>query len=151
MFVQDKEDGHWLCFKSSTGKAAMIHIENWIRHMPVIAGRAILEWAAEQVVRQQAKRAVQSKIEQTIHLLREAILSELDGLTEAHKQRYGQLQFENEELRGALLQHREDLHGASTRPCPTCRRSAKALGLEVPNECAKGEWDRKALETKKES
>lgn len=56
-----------------------------------------------------------------------------------------QLKVENEELREALLQHRMDLHQRSGRPCPTCRRSAKILGLDVPSECAKGEWDKQAL------
>lgn len=41
-------------------------------------------------------------------------------------------------LREALFQHREDLHQYSKRPCPTCRNSAKALGLTglVPDSCS---------------
>jgi hypothetical protein len=41
-------------------------------------------------------------------------------------------------LKGALLAHRADLHQGSSRPCPTCRRSAAALGLtgKVGDCCA---------------
>lgn len=57
------------------------------------------------------------------------------------------------ELEGALWQHRCDLHRASHRPCPTCRQSAKALGIDglVPYHCAfpKSDEDaRKLLEVK---
>ena len=47
----------------------------------------------------------------------------------------------------ALIQHRADLHAYSTRPCPTCRRSAEALGIAelVPNACADEREDGKAL------
>ncbi len=57
-----------------------------------------------------------------------------------------QIQAENKELRGSLLQHRGDLHCGSIRPCGTCRRSAKILGLNVPNQCAREYWDKRALE-----
>jgi len=43
---------------------------------------------------------------------------------------------ENMALRLALLEHRADLHHYSGRPCPTCRQSAKALGLDAPDSCA---------------
>jgi len=51
------------------------------------------------------------------------------------------------ELRKALLEHRADLHCYSSRPCPTCRQSAEVLGIagKVPDSCAKGIWDEKAL------
>jgi len=63
-----------------------------------------------------------------------------------------------ERLRGleeALWQHREDLHGYSTRPCGTCRKSAEVLGIVdiVPNSCADRFADKKArqaLQTKEE-
>jgi len=52
-----------------------------------------------------------------------------------------------QELEEALFQHRADLHCYSSRPCPTCRQSAEVLGIadKVPNGCAKGIWDEKAL------
>lgn len=40
------------------------------------------------------------------------------------------------ETRTMLLEHRADLHQYSTRPCPTCRASAKMLGLTVADTCA---------------
>ncbi len=44
---------------------------------------------------------------------------------------------ENRALRKALLEHRADLHQGSSRPCPTCRESAEALGLtDPPSRCA---------------
>ncbi len=48
--------------------------------------------------------------------------------------------------REALLEHRADLHEGSTRPCPTYRKSAEALGFSgiVPNSCATEGWDKKA-------
>lgn len=50
-------------------------------------------------------------------------------------------------LRKALIGHRADLHGGSTRPCSTCRESAEALGIAgmVPAQCARGDTDRNAL------
>jgi hypothetical protein len=41
-------------------------------------------------------------------------------------------------LREALISHRADLHGGSTRPCPTCRQSAAALGIRdmIADSCA---------------
>lgn len=57
---------------------------------------------------------------------------------------------ENERLREALLQHRRDLHQYSSRPCPTCRKSAEVLGLKgVPDSCARPESDAAALEEKR--
>jgi hypothetical protein len=50
-----------------------------------------------------------------------------------------------EALEQALLAHRADMHEGSNRPCPTCRQSAKALGLKVPDRCARGEDDKAAL------
>jgi hypothetical protein len=43
----------------------------------------------------------------------------------------------------ALLAHRHDLHEYSRRACPTCRRSADALGILnlVPDSCARKESD----------
>ncbi len=55
------------------------------------------------------------------------------------------LQTKNERLKKALLGHRWDLHNGSARPCATCRESAEALDLKVPNRCAKERWDREAL------
>jgi len=51
-------------------------------------------------------------------------------------------------LRRALINHRIDLHNRSNRPCPTCRDSARALGIIVPDMCAHPESDRAALEGK---
>ncbi len=50
-------------------------------------------------------------------------------------------------LRKALIEHRADLHGWSSRPCPTCRESAEVLGIAgmVPGCCARGDTDRDAL------
>ena len=48
-------------------------------------------------------------------------------------------------LREALLAHRADLHEYSKRPCPTCRQSAKVLGIKVPDSCARAASDRAAL------
>ncbi len=55
-------------------------------------------------------------------------------------------------LRGALLEHRADLHGYSTRPCPTCKRSSEALGIrkEVPFTCAREHTDTLALKRLKD-
>ena len=52
-----------------------------------------------------------------------------------------------EALRAALLGHRADLHGGSKRPCPTCRDSAEALGIDglVPDCCASARTDNDAL------
>lgn len=52
---------------------------------------------------------------------------------------------EIEQLKAALLAHRADLHNYSSRPCPTCRQSAEALGIKdkVPYCCAKEVWDKK--------
>lgn len=60
------------------------------------------------------------------------------------------LQGELEEMRAALIAHRADLHCWSSRPCPTCRDSAKALGIhgKVPDICARGDTDRAALSPK---
>jgi hypothetical protein len=51
------------------------------------------------------------------------------------------------EAEKALIGHRKDLHGYSRRPCPTCRASAKALGIEklVPDSCAYYDEDVAAL------
>ncbi len=52
-----------------------------------------------------------------------------------------------ESLSEALIEHRADLHGYSTRPCPTCEKSARALGIygKVPNHCSRMGDDVKAL------
>ncbi len=62
------------------------------------------------------------------------------------------LQADVARLREALLEHRADLHGYSTRPCPTCRKSADALGLRgrVPDTCSRAEHDSAALAAAKE-
>jgi len=52
------------------------------------------------------------------------------------------------ELEEALFQHRWDMHYPSDRPCPTCRQSAKALRLKVPDHCARKELDEKSLKGK---
>jgi hypothetical protein len=56
-----------------------------------------------------------------------------------------QLVRENERLRAALIAHRADLHMGSSRPCPTCRESAKVLGIKVPDRCAIADVDTLAL------
>lgn len=56
---------------------------------------------------------------------------------------------ENTRLRKALIQHRGDLHCGSGRPCGTCKQSAEALGIDVPDRCAQGHIDNKALTPKK--
>ena len=53
-----------------------------------------------------------------------------------------------EQLKDALLQHRADLHQGSKRPCPTCRKSAEVLGLNVPDRCARADLDKQALKEK---
>ncbi len=50
-----------------------------------------------------------------------------------------------EELKRVLLNHRWDLHGRSKRPCQTCRESAEVLGLDVPDQCARIDYDKQAL------
>ena len=52
-----------------------------------------------------------------------------------------------DQLRAALIAHRLDLHGYSTRPCATCRQSAEALGIEniAPDSCANRLVDLKAF------
>ncbi len=50
------------------------------------------------------------------------------------------------ELRTVLIAHRADLHQGSSRPCGTCRDSAKALGIIVPDRCAQSHTDKAALE-----
>ncbi len=62
-----------------------------------------------------------------------------------------ELEAKNERLEEALLQHRQDLHQGSTRPCPTCRKSAEALGLKVPDQCARERWDKQALNERRKS
>ena len=52
---------------------------------------------------------------------------------------------ENVRLRAALINHRADLHSGSSRPCETCRQSAAALGISVPDKCARGSLDAAAL------
>jgi len=56
-----------------------------------------------------------------------------------------QLQAENERLKAALIQHRADLHCGSGRPCGTCKQSAEALGIDVPDRCAQAHIDKQAL------
>jgi hypothetical protein len=52
------------------------------------------------------------------------------------------------ELERVLLAHRADLHEFSQRPCPTCRDSAKVLGIHdlVPGCCAQMRTDAMALQ-----
>ncbi len=64
----------------------------------------------------------------------EALEGEVEGLYK-----------EKRELKKALIGHRWDLHDGSKRPCATCRESARVLGLEVPNGCAKERWDKEAM------
>ena len=59
-----------------------------------------------------------------------------------------EVKVENKRLRKALIDHRRDLHCSSKRPCETCRNSAKALGIKVPDQCAREDWDEKALKEK---
>ena len=77
-------------------------------------------------------------------------------LTEKAEADNRRLQERVKELEEALWQHREDLHAFSTRPCPTCRKSASVLGIIdlVPNSCADRFADKKArqaLQHKEES
>ena len=58
---------------------------------------------------------------------------------------YDKLQAENERLKAALIQHRADLHCGSGRPCGTCKQSAEALGIDVPDRCAQAHIDKQAL------
>lgn len=62
------------------------------------------------------------------------------------------LEAENIRLRQSLINHRADLHNYSKRPCPTCRESAKVLGIagKVPDCCAQTETDAAALRSPKE-
>jgi len=59
--------------------------------------------------------------------------------------RIEQLEAENERLKAALIQHRADLHCGSGRPCGTCKQSAEALGIDVPDRCAQAHIDKQAL------
>jgi DNA repair exonuclease SbcCD ATPase subunit len=60
----------------------------------------------------------------------------LTELCEA-RERLKELEAQLASLRAALEQHRVDLHEYSSRPCPTCRKSAEALGLKgLPDTCA---------------
>ena len=46
--LMKNDDGHWLTFHSSSGKSALISIEDWVLDdLPKIAGQAVLEWAKE--------------------------------------------------------------------------------------------------------
>ncbi len=65
---------------------------------------------------------------------------------ERDEKRRAALEEENNILRKALIGHRSDLHQASRRPCPTCRESALALGIEVPYRCAQWITDKRALD-----
>ena len=74
--------------------------------------------------------------------------SELNNLVEAavpYSEQIKQLQAENERLKAALIQHRADLHCGSGRPCGTCKQSAEALGIDVPDRCAQAHIDKQAL------
>lgn len=73
-------------------------------------------------------------VTRTICHVGNAILAKLDGPVR-----------HAEELRAALIAHRADLHGHSHRPCATCRQSARALRIDVPNHCAHPQSDREAL------
>jgi len=58
--------------------------------------------------------------------------AEIDGIVskmDALAAKCSKLTAEVAALREALFVHREDLHAYSSRPCPTCRQSAEALGL----------------------
>lgn len=49
-------------------------------------------------------------------------------------------------LEDALLEHRNNLHHADNKPCPTCMRSAEVLDLAVTTKtCANGELDKRAI------
>jgi hypothetical protein len=60
---------------------------------------------------------------------------------------------EAEQAREALIAHRADLHNYSTRPCPTCLLSARALGIwsKVPSTCADMKTDAAALALAREA
>lgn len=85
------------------------------------------------------------KIAMDKHINKEKAIDDLLLLVAKKNKQIRELEAKKEELRGALLQHREDLHGYSKRPCPTCRRSAAALDIKVPDQCARVDWDKQAL------
>ena len=44
-----KDDGTWLRFKASSGKEALIHVENYAdRHKKTVIWAALHEWCADQ-------------------------------------------------------------------------------------------------------
>lgn len=46
--IQQKEDGHWLIFKSSSGNTAMINVENTFCTPGGIVDPCIRQWAKDQ-------------------------------------------------------------------------------------------------------
>lgn len=90
------------------------------------------------------------KLEKKLNLM-ESENSDLKRRLEIEQERIAILLKDIFALRSALIEHRMDLHCGSSRPCPTCRQSAQALGIKVPDRCAVIELDKKALaETKEE-
>lgn len=95
---------------------------------------------------EQAEAQLAEKDREIAGLREQARLREADvWQAEADRDRW---KAQAEQLEKALLGHRADLHQYSKRPCPTCRESAIALGIQnkVPNCCAREETDRAALE-----
>ncbi len=85
--------------------------------------------------------ALNKQFEDTNKKLQAALL--IDARRFAEQKKY------IKQLEDALLSHRWDLHQGSNRPCPTCRESASALSLKVPDQCARKEWDAEALKDNK--
>ena len=71
----------------------------------------------------------------------------IPGSADAPEGPYKELKADRDRLRAALIEHRADLHGGSSRPCATCRQSAEALGIDglVPGQCSRKDTDRHAL------
>ena len=56
---------------------------------------------------------------------------DLTSYSQGYRDAAEQAEAEVRALREALLHHLFDLHNHSTRPCPTCSRSRKTLGLDT--------------------
>jgi hypothetical protein len=67
----------------------------------------------------------------------------------ALKTKLAQAEAERVRLQEALWQHRIDLHEYSRRPCETCAKSARALGIphsEMSQRCMRMDENREAKE-----
>jgi len=102
----------------------------------------LYEVKAEEIIKRRG-------LETEVGLLQAERVTVEQAQTEMHQERL-KYQASIATLTEALVQHRADLHGSSTRPCATCRKSAIALGIKVPDACAERNTDKKALATKEE-